>query len=188
MCHSFVQSDTPPHTNRNLKTERENSQLDLCKHNTQPAAKPPFTPFTREQPKGKAAPLHTLHTVTMPLFGPSFQPTKVLKPNLKMACQRIAMVCNKKTNAVRQTNIARTPLHLLPQHRRSFLSPPLQLCDYPPSHRHAHIAEKSSDCWLIASMKRPTLRYSASPLLLCHHILSSSPTEEHLYLYNRQSM
>eukprot|EP00441_Pelagodinium_beii_P022118 CAMPEP_0197674094 /NCGR_PEP_ID=MMETSP1338-20131121/82248_1 /TAXON_ID=43686 ORGANISM="Pelagodinium beii, Strain RCC1491" /NCGR_SAMPLE_ID=MMETSP1338 /ASSEMBLY_ACC=CAM_ASM_000754 /LENGTH=62 /DNA_ID=CAMNT_0043254429 /DNA_START=192 /DNA_END=377 /DNA_ORIENTATION=- len=37
----------------------------------------------------------------MPLFGPSFQPTKVLKPNLKMACQRIAMVCNKKTNAAR---------------------------------------------------------------------------------------
>lgn len=159
--------------------DRENNQLSLCKHNTQPAAKPPFTPFTREQPKGKAAPLHTPHTVTMPLFGPSFQPTKVLKPNLKMACQRIAMVCNKKTNAVRQTNIARTP------HRRSFLSPPLQLCDYPPSHRHAHIAEKSSDCLLIASMKRPTLRYSASsPLLLCQ---SSSPTNEH-HLYNRQSM
>ena len=36
----------------------------------------------------------------MPLFGSGFEAQKKLKPNLKMASQRMAMVINKKTNQV----------------------------------------------------------------------------------------
>jgi len=36
----------------------------------------------------------------MPLFGSGFEAQKKLKPNLKMATQRIAMLVNKKTNSV----------------------------------------------------------------------------------------
>ena len=39
---------------------------------------------------------------TMPLFGSGFEAQKKLKPNLKMACQRMAMVINKKTNMVKR--------------------------------------------------------------------------------------
>lgn len=38
----------------------------------------------------------------MPLFGSGFEAQKKLKPNLKMAVQRMAMVINKKTNMVKR--------------------------------------------------------------------------------------
>lgn len=37
----------------------------------------------------------------MPFFGSGFDSTRVLKPNLKMACKRLAMLVNKKSNEIK---------------------------------------------------------------------------------------
>lgn len=163
MCHSFVQSDTPPHTNRNLKTERTtNSPFASTTPNLQQS---PHSLLSQENIL-KERQHHYTHYTQSPC------PCSVHPSNQQRFSSQTSrwLVSASPWCATKRPTLYDKPTLRAPLCRSFFLSPPLQLCDYPPSHRHAHIAEKSSDCLLIASMKRPTLRYSASsPLPLSPH-------------------